>query len=608
MSMKKIFKKFGILLIFLVSACDLNGDLENPNQVPVSGADVNLVMNSVQGAFGSFMQGVGATVDPLVRQNAMSGGFRYQTAYQPQGVDGLWFTAYQGIIVNAEALIPIAAEKKLTTHVAVAKLLIAYTYLTMVDVFGDIPRTEAINGAKGNFNPVADSGSDVYAYAIGLIAEAKVELAKTGAEVSAGLARDIYYSGDKTKWTALANTLELKAWINLSTLPARATEAKAKIATFIDANGVALQNIIDTPSEDFTYKFGTATVPAGSRHPLYDQYYGPTKGSAGGYIANYFMYQMFRGSDYTANGVGTGAAVQDPRWRYYFYRQVGSISPQKNGFDPKALGCTPGVPPPHYIASNTPMFCVFEPGFYGRDHGDGFGTPPDAPVITAAGVYPAGGRPDNNSTSNALYSTATTRGDGKNGGGIVPIYMANFTDFAVAEVLLRAGNTATAKTRLATAITNSIQSVKTFADGTTNTAQSVTLAPWTSVAWTPGPTVSPCTGATTSDPFKACTFNNYVNVYKTAVGLAFSAAATPMDVVGMEYYKATWGNGLEAYNLYRRTGAPRNMQPTLQTGPGPWIRAMVYPSVFSNLNNNGITKDPNVVNKVFWDGNAETLN
>ena len=593
--MKKIFKKFGILLIFLVSACNLDGDLENPNQVPVNGADVNYLMNAVQLSFGDFFANASGTSAPLVRQVAMTGGYRYQTAYQPQGVDGLWGTAYQGILVNAETLIPIAAEKKLTTHVAVAKILSAYTYLTMVDLFGDIPRMEALQGPTGNFNPVADAGSVVYQYAITLLGEAKTELAKTGIDAGAALIRDIYYAGDRAKWTALANTLELKAWVNISQIPGRKSEADSKIATFIDATGGSLVNLIDSPAEDFTYKYGTATVPAGSRHPTYEQYYGPTAGSAGGYIGTYFMYELFKGSDYTSDGVGTGTPVQDPRWRYYFYRQVGSIDPVKNGFDPKALGCTPGVPPPHYIAAGTNMYCVFEPGFYGRDHGDASGTPPDAPVVTAAGVYPAGGRPDNTSTALSSYQGQTVRGNGANGAGIQPIFMAYFTDFIKAEVLARAGNTAVARTRLATAITNSIATIKSFADGKT---QSVTLSPWTSTAWTPG-----CTS-----PAACNTFNNFVNTYKTAVDLAYTAAASKMDIIGKEYYKALWGNGLEAYNLYRRTSAPRNMQPTIQTGPGPYFRSIVYPAVYANLNSSATQKDVTVTNKVFWDNNPETLN
>lgn len=593
MSMKNIFKKFGILLVFVATAaCDLEGDLQNPNQVPVAGADVNYLLNSVQITFADFYANASGQAAPLVRQIAMTGGYRYQTAYQPQGVDGLWGTAYQGVLVNAKTLIPLAEEKKLTTHVAVAKILSAYTYLTLVDLFGDIPQAEALLATDGpsGWNPAATTGTQVYAYALTLLGEAKVELAKTGADAGGALARDIYYTGDRAKWTALANSLELKAWINISMIPSRKGEADAKIATYIDATGASLVNLIDTPAEDFTYKYGTATVPAGSRHPLYDQYYGPTAGSAGGYLGTYFMYEMFKASDYTSDGVGGGTVIQDPRWRYYFYRQVGSINPVTNGFDQKALGCTPGVPPPHYIAAGSPMFCVFEPGFYGRDHGDASGTPPDAPVITAAGVYPAGGRPDNTSTALTSYSKSTIRGDGANGAGIQPIYMSFFTDYVKAEVLARNGNVAAARTRLATAITNSIASVKAFADGKT---QSVTISPW-------APT-NPTAAQTTA-------WNNFVTQYKTAADLAFAAAGAKLDIVGKEYYKALWGNGMEAYNLYRRTSAPRNMQPALQTGPGPFFRSMVYPAVYANLNSSTTQKDVTVTNKVFWDNNPETLN
>ncbi len=76
----------------------------------------------------------------------------------------------------------------------------------------------------------------------------------------------------------------------------------------------------------------------------------------------------------------------------------------------------------------------------------------------------------------------------------------------------------------------------------------------------------------------------------------------------MEFYKAVWGNGLEAYNLYRRTSAPRNMQATLQVNPGVWLRTQVYPSVYVNLNQNAKQKDAQAVVKTFWDNNPETLN
>lgn len=544
------------MLVASFAACDLNSDLENPNTITPSNADIDLLMNGVQIDFANFYNGAQTAVNPLVRHEAMSGGFRYQTANPPQNVNGTWTNAYAGVIANADLVIKLAEEKNLTTHLAVAKILKAYTYITLVDIFNDVPQTEAARGTEGSafFNPTADSGADVYNYAIQLLEEARVELAKTGAAAGGGLPRDIYYGGNRARWTALANTIELKAQVNLRGVPG--SNAAARIAAL---RGL---DLIDTEAENFTYKYGTATIPV-SRHPLYLQYYDPVLGNAGGYISNYLLYEMFQ-----AKG------VEDPRWRYYFYRQVGSIA-RALQLEPKALGCTNGAAPDHYIVAGVPMFCTFEPGFYGRDHGDGFGIPPDGPFLTCVGVYPAGGRVDNTSTANTNYHGPTQQGQGANGAGIEPIWMSFYTNFLIAEIEAGLGNSAAAKTALDLGINNSITQVRNFA---TSKAQ----------------TLSPGREASTT-------------AYLAAVDAQYTAAANKLDVIGKEFWIATWGNGIEAYNLYRRTSAPRDFQPTLQTGPGPFYRSFVYPAVYVNNNQNATQKDFNATNKVFWDTNTDTL-
>ncbi|MBI3220280.1 MAG: SusD/RagB family nutrient-binding outer membrane lipoprotein [Bacteroidetes bacterium] len=557
--MKNISKKLGIMLLFVASACQLDNDTTNPNNLTPSAADPDLLMNAIQLNFASFYSSASGSTDQLVRVNAMTGGYRYPTAINASSANGLWSVAYQGVLTNTKTLIPIAQAKTLTTHVAMAKIFEAYVYLTLVDIFNDVPRTEALLGT--NFAPKTDAATDVYTYAIGLLTEARTELAKTGSAAGTNIAStlDLYYAGSRANWTALANTLELKAWLNIRTLPARVAEADAKITALLASN------IIDSSAEDFTFKYGITTVPD-SRHPIYNQYYGNTAGTAGGYLANYFLNEIFQ-----------GMGVQDPRWRYYVYRQVGSINPLTTvpAFDQKALGCTPGTPPAHYTAVNA-VFCVFEPGFYGRDHGDASGTPPDSPVITCAGVYPAGGRPDNNSVVNTAYNKPTKRGDGANGAGIEPIWMAFYTDFIKAEISARRGDPVTAKTQLNTAINNSITAVKAFA---VSRAQAVSPA-----------SLEPSTPA-----------------YLTAVNAAYDAATLKTDVIGREFYIAAFGNGVEQYNNYRRTSAPRNLQPTLQTGSGPWTRSFPYPATYTTLA--GKEAKPNEqVNKVFWDGNTDILN
>ncbi len=558
--MKTLNKKIFILLLVAFGvSCQLPDDTVNPSTLTPSASDPNLLINAIQLNFAAFYNSASANTDQLVRMNAMTGGFRYQNAISPASTNNLWLLSYQSVLTNIKALVPIATARKLTTHLAMAKIFEAYVYLTLVDVYNDVPKTEALAGT--NFSPKLDNAADVYAYAIQLLGEARTELAKTGADAGTNIAQnsDIYYAGNRTNWTALANSLELKAWLNIRSIASRVGEADTRI------NQLLALNLVDAEAENFTFKYGIATVPD-SRHPVYNQYYGPNAGSAGGYIANFFLNEVFQ-----------GRGVQDPRWRYYFYRQVGSIDPATAGFDLKALGCAPGAIPAHYAAVGA-VFCVFEPGFYGRDHGDASGTPPDGPVITCAGVYPAGGRPDNRTAASPTsYNGPAQRGDGANGAGIQPIYMSWFTNFMVAEINARRGNVAAAQTAMNTAINQSITQVKNFAVSKGQAVSPASLEPSTA---------------------------NYL----AAVTSAFSAATNKLDVIAREYYVSLWGNGVEAYNLYRRTSAPRNMQPTLQTGAGPWVRSFVYPLSYTSLANPAAIKDGNVVNKVFWDENPETLN
>ncbi|MBX2946656.1 MAG: SusD/RagB family nutrient-binding outer membrane lipoprotein [Cyclobacteriaceae bacterium] len=551
--MKDKIVKIIIALMLVFNACSLDGDLEDPNQINIGNADVDLIMNSVQLSFSNFFNDAERSVNPLCRMEAMTGGFRYQTANTPESVNALWSYAYEDVLVNAELVIKLAEEKNLTTHVAVAKILSAYVYLTLVDIFGDVPQAEALQAPQGNFNPRASTGEEVYRHAIQLLTEAKAELAKTGTDAGAALSRDNFYGGNRARWNALANSLELKAWLNFRMF--NATEANPKITTLLTSD------LIDTEAENFTYKYGTAIVPV-SQHPVYRQYYTPGRGGAGGYIANYFMYEMY-----------TGYGLEDPRWRYYFYRQVGSIA-RALEVDPKSLGCAPGAPPPNYIAAGVPVFCVFDPGFYGRDHGDGFGIPPDGPVLTCAGVYPAGGRADNNLA--ASYWGATIQGEGANGAGIHPIFMSFFTDFMKAEIKLRAGDAVGARVDLENGVRKSITQVKNFA-----ASKGQTLLP----------------GRESS-----------TDAYVAAVLAAYDAATTKLDVVGREFYISCWGNGVEAYNNLRRTSAPRNLQPALQPNPGPFYRSYVYPADYVNLNQNASQKDFNSTNKIFWDTNPDVIN
>ena len=541
----------------LVMSCDLSKDLDNPNEVGASEANPDLLMNKIQTDFGLFFNKVAGVSDrnvsELVRMKAMTGADTYNRAYTAQGQNEVWQDAYQKILINIETMIPLADESEQNVHLGIGKILKAYVYLTVVDLYGDVPYSEALKGDEGILNPKVDGGASVYTACIALLNEAKADLANTA---GTGIARDIFYNGSRAKWTTLANSLELKAQLNLSA-DASNTAAKSAVQALITAN-----DLIDTDAEEFTYKYGTSSIPSISRSPGYQDHYAVTKGSGGGYLGNYFLYQMYRDPN---------LKVQDPRWRYYFYRKVGSKARALSD-DSESVPCALTAPPDHYTAEGQP-FCTFEPGFYGRDHGNADGSPADARATTAVGAYPYGGRIDLND-GDPNYADATQQGQGGNGAGIEPIYMSWFTDFMKAEAVVRLGLPGDAKALMLSGVTKSINRVRSFSN---SIGQALPAG---------------------LEPSQV--------TYLATLGAFFDTAADQQDVILKEYYKSLWGNGLEAYNLYRRTGSPKMMQPTRSINGGDFVYTMVYPANFVNLNGS-VDQKPDNSTRVFWDVNGFVL-
>ena len=100
-----------------------------------------------------------------------------------------------------------------------------------------------------------------------------------------------------------------------------------------------------------------------------------------------------------------------------------------------------------------------------------------------------------------------------------------------------------------------------------------------------------------------------ITVYVNRVKSIYDAATTDdakLNVIIKELRLASWGNGIEVYNAYRRTGKPDNFQPALAPDPGSFIRSFFYPSDYVNFNKNGKQKTTTDV-KVFWDTNPAKL-
>ena len=528
---------------------------QNPNALAPEQADPDFYLNSIQLSYAYLIESFGNTAGAVTRIDYMNGR-DYANAYQPGSFNGRWSSAYQTIMQDIREMNAIADEAGLTHHKGIGQFIEAHILMTLVDFFGDIPYTEAFQGAA-NLNPMSDSGESVYAVALGLLdsAIANFNSDALGDPTWVGGTIDPFYNGDWSKWTKAANTLKMNAYMNTRNVDGSA------LANFNAI--VASGNYISTNADDFQFRWGTEAIQPDSRHPRYRSNYTATGG--GSYMSNSLMDYMRGGFD-GGYDIGGGVFIADPRIMFYYHRQT-NPTPGIAGApaNEEVLECGLQNAPAHYAGY---VFCANPQGWWGRDHGNDNGIPPDGFLRTLAGVYPAGGKLDDWSYG------GQQNGDGNGGRGITPILLASWQDFLIAEAELVSGDPTAAKNSMFAGMAKSMDKVLNFYPRTERFDAIMDIY------------------------FGGLSF--VVNSFYARVDAEWDAADNVMDVLGMQSFVAQYGNGLGAYNFYRRTGFPTTLQPNIEPNPGGFIRSFYYPADHAN-NNSNINQKSGVTDPVFWD-------
>ena len=527
---------------------------QNPNALSPVDADPDFYLNQIQLSYAYLIESFGNTAGAVTRIDYMSGR-DYANAYQPGSFNGRWSSAYQTIMQDIREMNVIADEAGLTHHKGIGQFIEAHILITLVDFFGDIPYTEAFQGAA-NLNPVADSGASVYAVALGLLdsAIANFNSDALGEPRWTSTVTDPFYDGDWTAWTKAANTLKMNAYMNTRNVDG------SSVANFNAI--VASGNYIATTADDMQFKWGTLAVQPDSRHPRYRSNYTSTGGGA--YMSNSLMDYMRGGPD-GGYSIGAGEFYADPRIMFYYHRQTNPTPGIDGDANEEVLECGLQNAPAHYAGY---VFCANPQGWWGRDHGNDNGIPPDGFLRTLAGVYPAGGKLDDWSYG------GQTDGAGNAGNGVTPILLASWQDFLIAEAELVSGDEVAAKNAMFVGIQKSMDKVLNFYPRTER-----------------------------FDAIMDIYFGGLAFVeqqFYARISDEWDAAANVMDVLGMQSFVAQYGNGLGAYNFYRRTGFPTTLQPNIEPNPGGFIRSFYYPGDHAN-NNSNISQKSGVTEPVFWD-------
>lgn len=526
--------------------------LDNPNAVTQANADIELYFNSIQLNMRNFLNSANTGNGAFAVRMAFMGSVQYQAFYSG-GDGGIWSTMYSNMFPDIDAMIALAEPSDGFVWVGAAKVMKAYALMTMVDMHGDIPFSEAGLGVAVP-SPIADDQVAVYNAALAMLDEGIADLNNPAAIGRPG--SDMFYGGDPAKWTRLANTLKMK-W-HLTT---RLVNGAGGFQALVSAG-----NFIGSSADNFAFPYGTEQFNPNSRHPFYNTHYGaPT--SHGAYLSNDFMWR-FRGQG------GAGGLVEDPRIRYYFYRQTDG--PGTAAVDLFTLDCVGELRPDHY--TNAMSFCIpslthqdatSSEGYWGRDHGNGDGTPPDGQLITNYGIYPGGGMVDMDQAISQKFNGTT----GAQGQGIAPYMMDFYVSFMRAEAALTMGTSDDARAMFEEGIRKSIGYVISFAEGRGFGAGAFTPA------------------------------TNAIDAYVNSRLIAYDGAdaAGKLDAIMYENHKASFGAGMDVYNGYRRTGFPSGLQFTEEPDAGAYPRLFFYPNNYVNLNENATQRA--ITEQVFWDTN-----
>ena len=473
-----------------------------------------------------------------------------------------WNTVYLGL-TDIETLIKQATESGDLVYLGIAQMQKAYIISYAVDMWGDVPYTEATKLTSGNIGPKFDNQKEIYASIFKLIDAAKANL-KTNAGLKKPGIDDVFYGGSTAKWIKFANTFKLKLY------------NQVRLTSDFDQTGfnalVAEDNFFTSNADDFQFARFNTISPTNERNRLFIESYESTQ--FGSYQSPW-MYEILKGVNPNIHN-----GNPDPRMKYYYYNQL-----KPNQFPPDQGNTTTGNPGADYWDKST--------GFMSIRFGS---TGPDRDKsaensFTYPGIFPSGGRYDDG--QGGSVSTLAT----KSGTGIAPHRILTYDEFLYiqAELIQTGKLTGSAATKLQQAITASFAKV----DQVVAKSQSPQLA-----------TIPILAGSTA------------VNNFITKVIAEFNAgdATKKLEIIMTQKWVGTFGDPADQYTDYRRTGFPVLANPLSTTKEyqlnnndafplndsqtvlnNPFQVSWYWPQVELNSNANAPAQKNPGTYKIFWD-------
>ncbi len=249
---QNILTKFGLLLLIALSftACnkwidpDININPDAPTDVPMDlllpSIEARFAFNCVQSNDNERTLSLWVQhMTGIARQSQAEGAYSYRAG----DVNNYWGDLYAGVLMDAKQLILKAQQPEFKSpyYEGVAKIITAAAMGNATDVMGDLPFSEALQGAD-NLTPKFDSQQEIYAQIQSLLDEGIELCSKPASDNIFALSGDIIFGGDAGKWIEAAYALKARYALHLSKVNGAAayTEALGYLdKAFKDASGSA---------------------------------------------------------------------------------------------------------------------------------------------------------------------------------------------------------------------------------------------------------------------------------------------------------------------------------------------------------------------------------
>ena len=257
--MKKIIINTAIFAFLLAAVgCKKMADINvDPNNPAIDKASPELLLPSAvmssAGQIGGEYAIIGGLWAQYYTQSATASQYRVIDAYNINSNinNNLgYLELFRSALNDYKKIRELSSAEEDWRFYLMATVMRAYTYQVLVDLYDQVPYSEALQGSA-NLQPKFDDGYSIYK---SLLAEIDTALSNNfNVALNATEANsDVVFHGDMDNWQRFANTLKLKLYLRM--VNAKASEAEAGIKALYAANaqflttGAGITSFVNQPN------------------------------------------------------------------------------------------------------------------------------------------------------------------------------------------------------------------------------------------------------------------------------------------------------------------------------------------------------------------------